>query len=355
MNDPSPSASPPAPRYRALVVARRGRARSSLLRALRAAGFAVRTSDDPHAGIASFVDRPADVVIVSVEGWTNRDLGFLREIRRRDPSTRILLLVPEGRRRLALRALQSGADGWTPEPYYPEEVVLLASSLVRPRQRAPASADAAVENTAYWVKHHVGNVAQVLSLNANEAECEAISPQVTRLSEMLDILSPVAFHDPNGPELLDLAELTEAAVHRARRALPARTALETGVRIRAPRRQVEQALDALVDCLVGLGRDAAIGRGDDDPDPVEVDLSVDRPEADPGLVQGRVRLRVPKLELEPKRVQTLRDSPFWVGEWTRQPQAGLWLIDRLTREHGGLPTFRPSKRGALVGLAMPAA
>ena len=355
MTDPSPSDPTSAPRTRALIVARRSSMRSGLLRAMRTAGFAVRTAEDPHGGVASFVERPTDVVIVSVEAWTSRDLGFLRELRRRDPSTRILLLVPEGRRKLARRALQVGADSWTPEPYYPEEVVLLASSLVRPRGRKASGGDAAVENTAYWVKHLVGNVATILGLDPEHTTPDQLRSQVRRLDTMLKDLSPVAFPDPSPPERLDLGELTEAAVARAPGATPARQALASGIRVHAPRRQVEHALDALVACLVGLGRDAALSRGESDPDPVDVDLSVDRREASRGRPEARTRLRLPGVHIEPERARMLRDSPLWVGEFTRESHGGLFLVERLAREHQGHTLFRPTTRGTLLGFALPEA
>lgn len=352
MPEAPPSNPLPGKRFRALVVARRGPARSALLRALRAAGFVVGHADDGHAGIAAFVERPYDVVIVSIDGWASRDLGFLREIRRRDPSTRILLTVPEAQRPLAMRALQAGADGWLPDPYYGEEVVALVTSYVRQQARRAPKEDAAVEVLAYWVKHHLGNVAQILNLG----DSATIQSNLKRLDPLLRILADVAFPSPGQPELTDLAGAAEAALDRTQRATPGRRSVRTGIDARVPRQRLDQALDALVDCLIGLARDAAIADGTADPSGVTLDLRVEsRARVGRRPANGRILLRVPDLPLDPEKVRTLRESPVWVGEWTREPHAGLWILNRLARELGGALVFHPSKRGTWLGLWLPTA
>ena len=71
---------------------------------------------------------------------------------------------------------------------------------------------------------------------------------------------------PESPDkdLADAAERPSTVPRRASTRALARS-VRTGIDAHVPRQRLDQALDALVDCLIGLARDAAIADGTADP------------------------------------------------------------------------------------------
>ncbi len=119
-----------------------GPARKQAAAALRAAGFQCRGAREPYEGTARFVEQPTDLVLLSLERFRARDVGFVTTVRRRRPDTRILLLVPEGTRSLAVRALEAGADAYVLSPFFAAELGTVARRLVvGARRRAAGEAE----------------------------------------------------------------------------------------------------------------------------------------------------------------------------------------------------------------------
>ena len=155
-----------------LLVAPPGPGRRSAARTLKGLGYRVRTAGEPFEGTARFVERAADLVLLSLADFGRRDTAFLHTVRRRAPSCRIVLLVPEGRREQARRALRAGADACLPDPFHAEELVSLVRILAPPPAEVldlAGESGKAVRVLAREVAHAVNNPLQVLSLLADDA------------------------------------------------------------------------------------------------------------------------------------------------------------------------------------------
>jgi len=102
-----------------------------VVRALRAERMDVTEARGPFEAVTLFLRRPANLIVVSLEGLARRDRAFLRELRRISPDLRVLLLVPEGRRGDVAKFLEAGADATLAEPFFPAELRLLVRALLR--------------------------------------------------------------------------------------------------------------------------------------------------------------------------------------------------------------------------------
>ena len=219
--DPTPSAER---RASVLLVMRPGPARASAAEALRGAGYRVRGAREPYEGTARFVERPTDLVVLSLAGFRRRDTAFIATVKKRAPNARVLLLVPEGRRQSALDALQAGADAYTLEPFYPAELTTIATALLTTRtETADGDGARALGRLAGEVAHAINNPLQILALLGESAELSgetrtAMSAEVGRVQEVMRILSrfgllrrPQSSREPLGRALIQSLESASAA------------------------------------------------------------------------------------------------------------------------------------------------
>lgn len=216
----------------ALLVHGEGATRRHLAQVLAAMGLEVNEAREPYAGMASFLATPADLVVVSLRGFRKRDLGFLRTVREHAPRTRLLLLVPAGRRHVAARALDAGGDATLVEPHDPSELTALVRALWRraPAQGAAASGalageeadapgepQAGVAQLAAEVAHAINNPLQVLGLlledttaaNGTAAEAGAALDRVRAVTGWLAAYGGLG---PPRRQRVDVSGLLEAAL-----------------------------------------------------------------------------------------------------------------------------------------------
>ncbi len=102
-----------------------------MVRTLAEDGMDVSEARGPFDAVNLFLKRPANLVVLSLDGLRRKDRAFLRELRRISPDLRVLLLVPDGRRPDAMPFLEAGADATLPQPCFPPELKLLARALLR--------------------------------------------------------------------------------------------------------------------------------------------------------------------------------------------------------------------------------
>ena len=187
-----PMSNPP----KVLLVAPPGPGRRSAARILRKLGYRVRMAAEPFEATARFVEHTADLVVLSLAEFRRRDTAFLHAVRRRAPGCRIVLLVPEGRREQARRALKAGADAALPEPFHPEELTALLRILAAPPTDVldlGGASGRTVRVLAREVAHAVNNPLQVLSLLAGddgvpEEVRTSLQEQIGRMSAVMLIL-----------------------------------------------------------------------------------------------------------------------------------------------------------------------
>jgi CheY-like chemotaxis protein len=112
--------------------------------------------------ISRFVDEPAEVVLLGLSGVAANELELVRTLKAEARPPRVIVCFPSPRRDLAVQALQTGADGYLLEPFYPSELV----SIVR-AQLGAATTAAPTELLGQFageVAHAINNPLQVILL-----------------------------------------------------------------------------------------------------------------------------------------------------------------------------------------------
>ncbi len=110
--------------------------RSLLLRMLEKDGFRVLLATDGLNALSALENFPADIVVsdMSMPGMDGLDL--LREVRRRRPDAKTLLITGNGSQLTAETALESGADGYLEKPFKQSTIVSALRGLLRDRRAA---------------------------------------------------------------------------------------------------------------------------------------------------------------------------------------------------------------------------
>lgn len=333
----------------ALLVMPSGAARRGARTALERAGFVVRTAPEPYAATLALAEAPADLLVLDLAAFRRRDGAFLRALRRRSPTTRVLLLLPEGARRAALHALEQGADAYVLDPFRAEELCAVARGLLRERLEPQAADPAALRRLADEVAHAVNNPLQVLSLGleagaAGRGAADAgLREPVGRIRDVVALLSaygrlpaPVRAPLDLGPLLRGVLEAaTKAGQVRVSGPLPAE-----GARVLADAGQVKQALESVLAALAG--RAAAL--------PLALSARTRPPDRRRG--GAGVQLRLHGLVLPPADLEALPASVLTSHEQTRRALPGLALAAAVARAHGGRLALQAGRAGLVVTLRL---
>jgi diguanylate cyclase (GGDEF)-like protein len=139
----------PESRRSALVLVPRNSGRDIVVRALRRESFRVDVGRDPYDAMSRFLKAPVKLFMLSLEGLHASDASLVRELKRLSPDLRVLLLVPEGRRKHAIPYLEAGGDMLLIEPFYSTELRLVVRSLLH---HAGADALTGLPNKAAYEK-----------------------------------------------------------------------------------------------------------------------------------------------------------------------------------------------------------
>jgi DNA-binding response OmpR family regulator len=127
-----------------LVIDDEADVRDSIAHVLGRAGFTVATAPDGSSGIDTFMQCPADVVIVDIIMPRSNGVEVIRKIRARYPGARIIAISgggrfgPFGYRPGAIvtgaylaAATRSGADATMEKPFHRTDLIALVRSLVK--------------------------------------------------------------------------------------------------------------------------------------------------------------------------------------------------------------------------------
>lgn len=348
------SAQPLSPAL-ALLVIHDEAGRRDAARALERAGYETESTREPYEAMARFMERPAGVIVLSLARIRSRDLTFLEAIRRRAPTARVIVLVPEGRRALAVRALEGGADAYLPEPCYPSELTALARRYLALHTAAQAPSEGAAPgrlgHVAREISHAINNPLQVLSLlsetGALGEDPTPVKREVTRIERVIHWLNAFADLTPPHPQPVLIGPLVAETLARASSVGRVRAGdgvVAPGPELQADPGQVRLALETLLEYLYGLGEG----------DRVAVDGRV-RPVR---MRQGQAveaALRARGLSLEAGRMEADRGRILWSHEDTRQAHPGLALPQAVARAHHGQLVARMSSRGPVLALRLPLA
>lgn len=350
---PLPATPPPSTRRRrsVLLVMRPGAGRQGAAEALRGAGYRVHSAREPYEGTARFVERPADLVVFSLAHFRRRDTAFIAAVKRRSPTARILLLVPEGKRTAAVEALQAGADAYALEPFYPAELRAVAAALLAAGQEQPQGGTAqALGRLAGEVAHAINNPLQILALLGESAELSdptrtAVGAEIARIQGVMRILGrfgllrlPQKSREALG---LSLRQSLDSAVQEGR-VLALGDAPEDGPSVSVDSSQAGAAFDSMLRFLAAHGKAKPV--------PVAARVRLLPGEA-PSTVEAAVR--GDGVFLEPEAIEAAREAVLLNSDETREVYPGLALAEAVARNHGGEFVVRATKRGTVLGMRLP--
>lgn len=331
-----------------LLVMRSGPARTGAADALRAAGYRVRTAREPYEGTARFVEKPSDLVVLSLRGFRKRDTAFLDAVKKRRSRARILLLVPEGRRQAALDALHAGADAYVLEPFYPAELTQVAGALLAGREEKPKEdAPRALSRLASEVAHAINNPLQILALLGEASDVSddtrtALGQEVARIQQVTRILARFGLlrKPQKGKEMLGhaLRQSIDAASQDGRITL-AGDPPEDGPVLSIDSSQAGVAFDTMLQFLAAQT----------DAHPLEIAARVIvRPE---GEVEAAVHAAAVRLDEE--TLGGVRQAVLLNRDDTRESYPGLALAESVARIHGGRFLAKATGDGTTLTLRLP--
>jgi DNA-binding response OmpR family regulator len=338
-----------------LLVMRKGPARDAVARALRAAGGEVAAARDPYEGTARFAESPTRLVVASLDGWRRRDLGFLRAVRARSADTALVLLVPDGGRRLAVAALEAGADSYLLEPADPAEVTAVARRLLsRPAGRAGGAAGEGVARLSGEVAHAVNNPLQVLGLlleeagrsKATDAEIVAgMRREVARIRDAVELLTAYAGIETPTTERFSLGEAMAERIRAAQEegaVAPVGPPPRPDVEVVADAAQVRRGLDTILRFLAA--------RSAERPVPLR---SAARRVRESGRRRTEAAVRARGVHVPEEDWEGLASSVVLTDDRTRLPYPGLALARAVAEGHGGTFTFRDTGPGTILAMRFP--
>ena len=340
---------------RALLVMSKGPARDAVARALRTGGADVVVARDPYEATARFAESPAPLVVASLGGWRSRDIRFLEAVRSRSADTALLLLVPEGHRRLAVKALEAGADSYLLEPVDPAELIAVTKRLLsRPVGRRGGAPGEGVARLTGEVAHAVNNPLQVLGLLLEEAGDAKAPPaevvagmrrEVGRIGDAVEILTgyarlpaPVKSRGSIGSVLHESIE----AAAKAGTVRPVGPPPREDVEALADMAQVRTSLDAILRFLAA--------RSGEQPTPVR---GVARRVVHRGRPGAEAAVRARGVHLPAEERPDLLESVLLTDDRTRLAYPGLALARAVAEGHGGTFTFRDSAPGTVLAMRFP--
>ncbi|TNC23808.1 response regulator transcription factor [Amycolatopsis alkalitolerans] len=121
---------------RILVVDDDETVRDVVRRYLEAGGFTVDVAGDGAAGLRSFAQRPADLVVLDVMMPGMSGLEVCRRLRETS-QVPVVMLTALGEEENRIAGLQLGADDYVTKPFSPRELALRVGSVLR-RARMPS-------------------------------------------------------------------------------------------------------------------------------------------------------------------------------------------------------------------------
>lgn len=336
-----------------MVVLGKGATRTAIVRALRDLGLEVTTASDPFGATASFAVSPANLVVASLAGWRRRDAAFLTTARARAKHTAVIALVPATDRRMALAALEAGADIFLPEPVDLDELTAVVSRLLSRSKPAPdGDAAGALRALCADMGHAVNNPLQVASLLLEDPRASlndvraGVAKELRRIQATVAQVTAFGRLSPPAPTLVPLARSVVTACAAVGRETPL-APLPPGfaddrTSARVDEAQVVAALEAAVRFLAA--------RSPARPVPLRVALSA----KSPAVVD--VLLRVGGVVISDDEALAALSAVLDVDEHSRETRAGLGLSRAIVRAHGGTMAWRrPSDpaKGTLLRIRWP--
>ncbi len=97
--------------------------RERLAQAIRARGYEVRTAGSADEALREATKDSPEMAVLDLRMPGMNGLELLREIRKQDPATRVLMLTGYGSIATAVQAVREGAVGYLPKPADADEII----------------------------------------------------------------------------------------------------------------------------------------------------------------------------------------------------------------------------------------
>jgi DNA-binding response OmpR family regulator len=204
-----------------LVVQMEGPGRDAAVDSLRRVGHDVRCADNAFRAVSSLSDRPADVVLLNLGAFGERDLEVIPVLRDLSPGISVILVFSPAQRDLAARGLAMGADAYLPEPHYTEELLTLVQRPRAVRSEEATSLEASAD--LLWLlaadaAHEINNPLQIMQLlydgqsERSDPGSDDVQPHIARLGAIGRLLADLGrLSQPASARSIDLAEVLRDA------------------------------------------------------------------------------------------------------------------------------------------------
>ncbi len=113
-------------------------------------GYEVTVAGDGREGLERALDQPPDLVILDLMLPGLDGFRVLRELRKRDPATLVLVLTARGEEADKVRGLRLGADDYVTKPFGLLELLARVEALLRRAGQAGAGAGLAAAESGRW-------------------------------------------------------------------------------------------------------------------------------------------------------------------------------------------------------------
>jgi len=137
--------------------------RERLAQAIRARGYDVRTAGSAAEALREATRDSPEMAVLDLRMPGESGLELLRELRKQDPTTKIVMLTGYGSIATAVQAVQEGAIGYLPKPADADEILAALNGTQAARQQGietPSLARAEWEHIQRVLADCGGNISE---------------------------------------------------------------------------------------------------------------------------------------------------------------------------------------------------
>lgn len=140
--------------------------RERLAQAIRSRGYEVKTAGTAEEALREVTKESPEMAVLDLKMPGMSGLDLLRELRRQDPSTRVLMLTGYGSIATAVQAVREGAVGYLPKPADADEILGALNGKDTTQPKAPGQETPSLAR-AEW--EHIQRVLADCGNNISEA------------------------------------------------------------------------------------------------------------------------------------------------------------------------------------------
>ncbi len=137
--------------------------RERLAQAIRARGYEVRTAGSAEEAMREAAKDSPEMAVLDLRMPGVNGLDLLKELRKQDPATRVLMLTGYGSIATAVQAVREGAVGYLPKPADADEIIAALNGTETAKERGvetPSLARAEWEHIQRVLADCGGNISE---------------------------------------------------------------------------------------------------------------------------------------------------------------------------------------------------